>query len=125
MRNTNVRWVIILGAISILSIIAMQSYWLIQRQTHESQSFHQTTTIGLLKVAQKMAVLNKLTLPSGEIIKRITPNYYIVNYNNEIDAKVLEHYLLENSVPIPITLILNMGFLIVPIMSWSMEITAT
>jgi len=95
MRNTNVRWVIILGAISILSIIAMQSYWLIQRQTHESQSFHQTTTIGLLKVAQKMAVLNKLTLPSGEIIKRITPNYYIVNYNNEIDAKVLEHYLLE------------------------------
>jgi two-component system phosphate regulon sensor histidine kinase PhoR len=95
MRNTNIRWVIILGTISILSIIAMQSYWLIQRQTHESQSFHQTTTIALLNVASKMAVLNKLTLPSGEIIKRITPNYYIVNYNNEIDAKVLEHYLLE------------------------------
>jgi two-component system, OmpR family, phosphate regulon sensor histidine kinase PhoR len=95
MRNTNIRWVIILGAISILSIIAMQSYWLIQRQTHESQSFHQTTTIALLNVASKMAALNKLTLPSGEIIKRITPNYYIVNYNNEIDPRVLEHYLLE------------------------------
>ncbi len=95
MRNTNIRWVILLGAIAILSIIAMQSYWLIQRQTHESQSFQETTTIALLKVAQKMAVLNKLTLPSGEIIKRITPNYYIVNYNNEIDANVLEYYLQE------------------------------
>jgi len=95
MRNTNIRWVILLGAISILSIIAMQSYWLVQRQTHESQSFHQTTTIALLKVAEKMAVLKKITLPSGEIIKRITPNYYIVNYNNEIDPNVLEHYLLE------------------------------
>jgi len=95
MRNTNIRWVILLGAIAILSIIAMQSYWLIQRQTHESRSFDQTTTIALLKVARKMAVLNKLTLPSGEIIKRITPNYYIVNYNNEIDANVLEYYLLE------------------------------
>ncbi|HEX5112829.1 MAG TPA: sensor histidine kinase, partial [Saprospiraceae bacterium] len=95
MRNTNVRWVIILGAMAILSIIAMQSYWLIQRQTHESQSFHQSTTIALRKVAEKMAVLKKHTLPSGDFIKRITSNYYIVNYNNEIDAGILEHYLLE------------------------------
>jgi two-component system phosphate regulon sensor histidine kinase PhoR len=95
MRNTNIRWVIILGAIAILSIIAMQSYWLIQRQSHEEQSFHQTTTIALLKVAEKMATLNKLTLPSGDFIKRMTPNYYIVNYNNEIDADVLEYFLLQ------------------------------
>ena len=84
MRNTNVRWVIILGAMAILSIIAMQSYWLIQRQTHESQSFHQSTTIALRKVAEKMAVLKKHTLPSGDFIKRITSNYYIVNYTRKL-----------------------------------------
>src|SRR4029079_2494587 len=95
MRNTNIRWVIILGAISILSIIAMQSCWLIQRQTHEQQSFDQSTTISLLKVAEKMATLYKLTLPSGDFIKRITSNYYIVNYNNEIDPDVLEYFLLQ------------------------------
>jgi len=95
MSNSNIRWVILLGAIAILSIIAMQSYWLIQQRSHESQSFHQTTTIALLQVAQKMAKHNKLTLPSGEIIKRITPNYYIINFDNVIDANVLEHYLLE------------------------------
>ncbi len=95
MSNSNIRWVILLGAIAILSIIAMQSYWLIQRRSHESQSFHQTTTIALLQVAQKMAKYNKSTLPSGEIIKRITPNYYIINFNDVIDANVLEHYLLE------------------------------
>lgn len=95
MSNTNIRWVILLGAIAILSIIAMQSYWLIQQRSHESKSFHQTTTIALLKVAQRMAKHNKSTLPSGEIIKRITPNYYIVNFNDVIDANVLEYYLLE------------------------------
>src|SRR5688500_12456857 len=95
MRNRDIRWVILLGAIAVLSIIAMQSYWLIQRWTHESQSFHQTTSIALLKVAKKLAEFNKSTLPSGEIIKRITPNYYIVNFNDVIDANILQHFLHE------------------------------
>jgi two-component system phosphate regulon sensor histidine kinase PhoR len=95
MRNSDIRWVILLGALAVLSIITMQSYWLVQRRTHESQSFHQTTSIALMNVAKKMAEFNKSTLPSGEIIKRITPNYYIVNFNDVIDANVLEHYLYE------------------------------
>ena len=95
MRNTNIRWVILLGAVTILSIIAMQTYWLTQRWTHESKSFDQTTKIALLSVAHKMAALNKTTLPSKDIIKRITPNYYIVNFSDTIDANILEYYLLE------------------------------
>ena len=95
MRSTSIRWVILLGAITILSIIAMQTYWLIQRWSHESRSFHQTTSIALLRVAHKMADINGSTLPSGEIVKRITPNYYIVNFNDVIDANVLEYLLLQ------------------------------
>lgn len=95
MRNSNIRLVIVLGAVAILSIIAMQSYWLIQQRSHESQSFHQTTTIALYQVANKMAKLNHVTLPQGEIIKRITPNYYIVNFDNVIEANILEHFLFE------------------------------
>jgi len=95
MRNSNIRWVILLGAITILSIIAMQTYWLTQRWSHELRSFDQTTSIALLSVAHKMAELNKSTLPSGEIIKRVTPNYYIVNFNDVIDANILEYLLLQ------------------------------
>ncbi|MDQ3015701.1 MAG: HAMP domain-containing histidine kinase [Bacteroidota bacterium] len=95
MRNSDIRWVILLGAITVLSIITMQSYWLIQRGTHESQSFDQTTSIALLNVAQRLAEFNKSTLPSGEIVKRITPNYYIINFNDVIDANILEYYLYE------------------------------
>ena len=95
MRNRDIRWVILLGAITVMSIIAMQSYWLIERRSHESQSFHQTTSIALSKVAQKMAVVNKSTLPDEQIVKRITPNYYIVNFNDVIDANILEFYLLQ------------------------------
>lgn len=95
MRNSNIRWVILLGAISILSIIAMQAYWLIHKWDQESKSFDQTTSIALLKVAREMADLNKSTLPSGEVIKRITPNYYIVNFNDVIDVSVLEYLLLK------------------------------
>lgn len=95
MRNRDIRWVILLGAITVLSIIAMQSYWLIQRWSHESQSFDQTTSIALLNVAKKMALFNKSTLPTEEVIKKITPNYYIVNFNDVIDANILEHYLYQ------------------------------
>lgn len=95
MRNSNIRWVILLGAVSILSIIGTQSYWLIQKWNQESKAFDQTTTIALLRVATEMAVLNKSTLPSKEIIKRMTPNYYIVNFNDIIDASVLEYLLLK------------------------------
>lgn len=95
MRNSNIRWVILLGAITILSIIAMQTYWLVQRWSHESKSFDQSTQIALLRVAHKMAELNGSTLPSGEIIKRMTSNYYIVNFNDVIDANELEYLLLK------------------------------
>ena len=95
MRNSNIRWVILLGAVTILSIIGMQSYLLTQRCSHESKSFHQTTSLALLRVAHKMAEINKSTLPSGDIIKRITPNYYIVNFNDVIDANILEYLLLQ------------------------------
>lgn len=95
MRNSNIRWVILLGAVTILSIIGMQSYLLTQRWSHESKSFHQTTSLALLRVAHKMAEINKSTLPSGDIIKRITPNYYIVNFNDVIDANILEYLLLQ------------------------------
>src|SRR5688500_3060976 len=94
MRNRDIRWVILLGAITVLSIIAMQSYWLIQRWSHESQSFDQTTKIALLNVAKKLAEFNKSTLPE-EVVKRITPNYYIVNFDDMIDANILEHYLYQ------------------------------
>lgn len=101
MKNKDIRWVILLGALTVMSIIAMQSYWLIQRWSHESQSFHQTTSIALLRVAQKMAEFNKSTLPNEQIIRRITPNYYIVNFNDIIDANVLEHYLVQEFSSLP------------------------
>ena len=94
MRNSNLRWVILLGAVTILSIIAMQTYWLTQRWSHETRSFDQTTKIALSRVAHKMATINKSTLPSGEVIKKITPNYYIVNFSDVIDANILESLLL-------------------------------
>ena len=95
MRISKIRWVLLLGAITILSIIAMQAYWLTQRWSHESKSFDQSTQVALLHVAHKMADINRSTLPSREIIKRITPNYYIVNFDDVIDANVLEYLLLE------------------------------
>ncbi|MBK9103605.1 MAG: hypothetical protein IPL92_03350 [Saprospiraceae bacterium] len=95
MKNINIRWVILLGAVTILSIIAMQTYLLTQRWNHESKSFDQTTKIALLRVAHKMAELNKSTLPTKDVIKQITPNYFIVNFNDTIDANILEYYLLE------------------------------
>ena len=95
MRNSSIRWFILLGAVTILSIIGMQTYLLIQRWDHEQKSFDLTTKNALLQVAKKMAIFNKSVLPSEEIVKRITPNYYIVNFSDVIDANVLESYLIQ------------------------------
>jgi two-component system phosphate regulon sensor histidine kinase PhoR len=70
-------------------------YWFRKNYSRVEADFHQTVSIALLNVAKEMANYTGTILPSSGLIKRVSSNYYVVNFNDVIDASLLEYYLLE------------------------------
>ena len=95
MENKTIIRILVLGAIVILSMLAFQSYNVFNKWSQENKNFTQTAYIALNNVARRLAQLNQHTLPSRDLIKQLSANYFVVNINNHIDAGVLEQYLLE------------------------------
>ena len=95
MRSGTIRWLIVLGTLSIIGIIAVQWYWVTKTLDLKESEFHQSASIALKNVATKIARFNKSTLTHRGLITRAANNYYIVNVNSDIDANVLEAYLID------------------------------
>ncbi len=95
MKNNVIQRVIILGAIAIIGILGIQSYWLIKSWNLSDEDFHQRVHISLRHVAQSLSVINDSELPTIDLIKRVSSNYYVVNINSKIDANDLEYYLIK------------------------------
>ncbi|MEM9823299.1 MAG: HAMP domain-containing sensor histidine kinase [Bacteroidota bacterium] len=95
MENSIIRRIIILGAITIIGIIGIQSYWVMRTWDIKDQEFNQTVKLVLLNVANELERLSKRnSLPAKGLILQQSSNTYLVNINNEINADMLE-YLLQ------------------------------
>jgi len=94
-KNNVIQRVIILGAIAIIGILGIQSYWLIKSWSLSDEDFHQRVHIALRRVAKSLSVINESELPTIDLIKRVSSNYYVVNINSKIDANDLEYYLIK------------------------------
>ncbi len=95
MPNHLIRRLAILGAISIFGVIFIQAYWLKRAFSLKDSEFSQSVTIALYEVAQKIAEFNQSELPKQNLIQRKSSNYYAVNINDNIDANILEDYLIR------------------------------
>jgi two-component system phosphate regulon sensor histidine kinase PhoR len=95
MPNYLFRRLLILGGLSIIGIISLQSYWLLKTWDIKDKEFDQTVNIVLRNVASRMAKYNKTLLPKSNLVVRRSSNYYAVNINSAIDAGLLEQYLLQ------------------------------
>lgn len=95
MKNNVIIRVLILGVIALTGIIAMQSYWIISTWDINEDEFDKKVNLALFNVAKDLATLNESTLPTRDIIKRKTSNYYIVNIESEIQEKTLEYLLAK------------------------------
>ena len=93
MNNKTIRQVVILGALAIIGIMAVQTYWVLKTWDIKEKEFHQTINIALLNVAKGLAEINGNVLPTNNLINQRSSNYYVVNFNDEIDANLLEYYL--------------------------------
>lgn len=93
MKNRTILLVVILGAIAIIGIIGMQTYWVVNTWNNNEEEFNQKVHLALYNVARSMAHLHDATLPSHSVVKQRTTNYYVVNIANEIDPGSLEYFL--------------------------------
>ena len=96
MPNGLIRRLVIFGALSIMGIVLIQGYWLQRTFSLKDSEFNQTVTIALYEVAQKIASFNEAELPKSNLIQRQSSNIYAVNINDNIDANILEDYLIRS-----------------------------
>lgn len=94
--NKTIRRLLVLGAFAILGIVFIQAYYMINTWNLRDQAFDASARIALRKTAEQIATYNNARLPKQNIIQRRSSNTYVVNINDEIDARILEDYLIQN-----------------------------
>lgn len=93
MTNSTVRRVMILGAMAILSLIAIQTYWVLRTWNLQEWEYNRKVYQALLDVSNDLAKLGGFVLPNDNLIDQLASNYYVVNIENQFDAPTLEWYL--------------------------------
>jgi two-component system phosphate regulon sensor histidine kinase PhoR len=96
MSNNSIKQLLILGALAVAGIIFIQAYWVVNTWHLKDEGFDYAVRISLRKTAESIAEFNKSNLPKQNLIQRRSSNTYAVNINDEIDAQVLEDYLIQN-----------------------------
>jgi len=93
MTNTIIRRVILLGAFSILSLLAVQTYWVLRSWDLQEREFNRKVYQALLDTARDLARVGIFVLNDASLIEQVSSNYYVVNIDNQFDAPTLEFYL--------------------------------
>ncbi len=93
MRNTIIRRVIVLGALASLSLLAVQTYWVLRTWNLQEQEFNRRVNQAMLDAANQLAQMNLFALPSQKLVQQVSTNYWVVNVNNVFEAGDLEHVL--------------------------------
>jgi two-component system, OmpR family, phosphate regulon sensor histidine kinase PhoR len=94
-KNSTIRFIIILAALSIIGITITQIYWIRRAFDLKEAEFERTVNTALHNVAQQIFDINKTPSPANNPVKQLSTNYFVVMVNGEIDASLLE-FLLRN-----------------------------
>ncbi|MEY3194829.1 MAG: hypothetical protein RIQ78_926 [Bacteroidota bacterium] len=93
MRNTIIRRVIVLGAIACLSLLTVQTYWVLRTWDLQEREFNRKANQALLDAANQLAQMNVFALPTKKLVEQVSSNYWVVNVNNVFEANDLEYCL--------------------------------
>ncbi|MBK8554761.1 MAG: HAMP domain-containing histidine kinase [Lewinellaceae bacterium] len=93
MTNTIIRRVILLGAFAILSLLSVQTYWVLISYNIQEREFNRKVYQALLDASNHLSKLERFDLPQKDLIDQPYSNYYVVNLENQFSADNLEHYL--------------------------------
>lgn len=93
MTNTIIRRVIVLGAFSILSLLSIQTYWVLRTWNLQEREFDRKVNQAMLDTANGLAKMKNFEIPTQKLVEQLSSNYWVVNVNNMFDAEDLEYAL--------------------------------
>lgn len=94
MSRLTLRIVIVLAAVSILGITAIQVYWVRRAFDLKENQFNQDVTRALTNVSTKILDITKTPSPANNPVKQLSTNYFVVLVNGPIDNNLLEFLLV-------------------------------
>jgi two-component system phosphate regulon sensor histidine kinase PhoR len=89
------QFIIILATISLIGVVLMQSFWFYKAFRFHQTQLDQRIHVALLRVAEKILILNSNPSTLVNPVNQVSSNYYIVMVNDVIETKKLELYLRE------------------------------
>jgi len=93
MKITKFKTVIFIGFLAITGVIIMQLFLLNQAYIFEKKDIEDKIHFALQDVVERIYRDNKAELPTTNLIKKSSENYFIVNVNDVFETKLVEHYL--------------------------------
>jgi two-component system, OmpR family, phosphate regulon sensor histidine kinase PhoR len=92
LKNSTIIRVVLVGALAIITILGVQTYWVMNTWNVKQQEFDERVVVALLNVAREFEKLGN-QLPNYDLITRVSTNYYVVNINDIINANNLQFFL--------------------------------
>lgn len=93
MRRKTLLIFVLLALTSIVGVVVIQIYWFKQAYNTNQEEFNQNARIALKEVVKGIVKYNNTATMPAEPVQQITPNYFMVMVNDQINAQVLQHYL--------------------------------
>ena len=93
MKFNRFNTVIFIGFFAIVGVIIMQLFLLNQAYIFEKKDVEDKIHFALQDVVERIYRDNKSELPTTNLIKKVSENYFIVNVNDVFENQILEHYL--------------------------------
>jgi two-component system phosphate regulon sensor histidine kinase PhoR len=90
-KRKTYRYVLILAIFSLAGIISIQIYWFSKAFDLREKQFNQSVTIALRNVSDQMLSYNNLPIPQINPVEQLSSNYYVVMFNNVMDAELLRN----------------------------------
>jgi two-component system, OmpR family, phosphate regulon sensor histidine kinase PhoR len=92
-KNSSIRFVVILGVLCIIGITFTQLYWVRRAFDLKEDEFERTVNAALFNVANQIFDINNTPSPAANPVKQVSTNYFIVMVNGDVDASLLEFLL--------------------------------
>jgi two-component system, OmpR family, phosphate regulon sensor histidine kinase PhoR len=93
MKSAHIRLVVLLGTIAIAGILLFQLYFIWKTWNLNERKFTQSVQIALRKVADDLALLDSIQPPILNPVKQLSPNYFVVESQGNMNPNLLEFYL--------------------------------
>ena len=94
MKFNRFNTVIFIGFFAIVGVIIMQLFLLNQAYIFEKKDVEDKIHFALQDVIERIYSDNKTELPTTNLIKKVSENYFVVNVNDVFENQILEHYLV-------------------------------